>query len=267
MAVRFDDNSMVVGSEEMENADNGNECFMPVISSEKDSKMFFSKLSGTELLMAYLKNEGYTVSLDPKISSDPKSNDNNLWKPTIFYYKHIAPKTKKIFIVKNSLLDSGLLSIFFKDSSYNINPNLKSYLKDSRYPKNFSYAFYLFFTTNDNNELSIHIGCECVNVDFIREYFISDDTKHYNRIVFEFEYALKEEDKQCLIELVPIKYNNNLSYSTKEENQFKKEGLTPLILKAFESKHINVKHKYREKELEILFFENKQELYNSINKP
>ncbi|WP_100983191.1 hypothetical protein [Helicobacter pylori] len=141
MAVRFDDNSMVVGSEEMENADNGNECFMPVISSEKDSK----------------------------------------WKPTIFYYKHIAPK-------------------------------------------NFSYAFYLFFTTNDNNELSIHIGCECVNVDFIREYFISDDTKHYNRIVFEFEYALKEEDKQCLIELVPIKYNNNLSYSTKEENQFKKEG-------------------------------------------
>ncbi len=50
------------------------------------------------------------------------------------------PKTKKIFIVKNSLLDSGL----------------DSYLKDSRYPKNFSYAFYLFFTTNDNNELSIH---------------------------------------------------------------------------------------------------------------
>ncbi|GAA7794820.1 hypothetical protein HpBT0238_11190 [Helicobacter pylori] len=183
MAVRFDDNSMVVGSEEMENADNGNECFMPVISSEKDSKMFFSKLSGTELLMAYLKNEGYTVSLDPKISSDPKSNDNNLWKP-----------------------------------------NLKSYLKDSRYPKNFSYAFYLFFTTNDNNELSIHIGCECVNVDFIREDFISNDTKYYNRIVFEFEYALKEEYKQYLIELVPIKYNNNLSYSTKEENQFKKEG-------------------------------------------
>nr|WP_238700230.1 hypothetical protein [Helicobacter pylori] len=234
MAVRFDDNSMVVGSEEMENADNGNECFMPVISSEKDSKMFFSKLSGTELLMAYLKNEGYTVSLDPKISSDPKSNDNNLWKPTIFYYKHIAPKTKKFFIVKNSLLDSGLLSIFFtKDSSYNINPNLKSYLKDSRYPKNFSYAFHLFFTNNDN--------------------------------VFEFEYDLKEEDKQCLIELVPIKYNNNLSYSTKEENQFKKEGLTPLILKAFEHNHINVKHKHREKELEILFFENKQELYHSVN--
>ncbi|WP_080005414.1 hypothetical protein [Helicobacter pylori] len=130
----------------MENADNGNECFMPVISSEKDSEIFFSKL---------------------------------------------------------------------KDSSYNINPNLKSYLKDSRYPKNFSYAFYLFFTTNDNNELSIHIGCECVNnVDFIREDFISDDTKYYNRIVFEFEYALKEEYKQCLIELVPIKYNNNLSYST-----------------------------------------------------
>ncbi len=81
------------------------------------------------------------------------------------------------------------------------------------------------------------------------------------------EYLNNEEYKQCLIELVPIKYNNNLSYSTKEENQFKKEGLTPLILKAFESKHINVKHKHREKELEILFFENKQELYNSINKP
>ncbi len=197
MAVRFDDNSMVVGSEEMENADNG--CFMPIISSEKDSEIFFSKL---------------------------------------------------------------------KDSSYNINPNLKSYLKDSRYPENFSYAFYLFFTTNDNNELSIHIGCECVNVDFIREDFISNDTKYYNRIVFEFEYDLKEEDKHCLIELVPIKYNNNLSYySTKEENQFKKEGLTPLILKAFEHNHINVKHKHREKELEILFFENKQELYSSINKP
>ncbi|GAA7714579.1 hypothetical protein HpMMM92_01810 [Helicobacter pylori] len=193
MAVRFDDNSMVVGSEEMENADNGNECFMPVISSEKDSEIFFSKL---------------------------------------------------------------------KDSSYNINPNLKSYLKDSRYPKNFSYTFHLFFT-NDNNRLSIHIGCECVNVDFILENLINDDTKYYNRIVFEFEYALKEE---CLIELVPIKYNNNLSYSTKEENQFKKEGLTPLILKAFERNHINVKHKHREKELEILFFENKQELYNSINK-
>ncbi|WRD32405.1 hypothetical protein E5K53_03190 [Helicobacter pylori] len=216
----------------MENADNG--CFMPIISSEKDSEIFFSKLSGTELLIAYLNNKGYTPS------------------NKIFYYKSKAPKTKKIFIVKNSLLDSGLD---------------KSYLKDSRYPKNFSYAFYLFFTTNNNNELSIHIGCECVNVDFIGEYFISDNTKYYNRIVFEFEYALKEEDKQCLIELVPIKYNNNLSYSTKEENQFKKEGLTPLILKTFESKHINVKHKHREKELEILFFENKQELYNSINKP
>ncbi|GAA9946261.1 hypothetical protein VN0902_12680 [Helicobacter pylori] len=207
---------------------------MPIISSEKDSEMFFSKLSGTELLIAYLNNKGYTPS------------------NKIFYYKSKAPKTKKIFIVKNSLLDSGL----------------DSYLKDSRYPKNFSYAFYLFFTTNDNNELSIHIGCECVNVDFIREDFISDNTKYYNRIVFEFEYALKKEEyKQCSIELVPIKYNNNLSYSTKEENQFKKEGLTPLILKAFESKHINVKHKHREKELEILFFENKQELYNSINKP
>ncbi len=116
---------MVVGSEEMENADNG--CFMPIISSEKDSEIFFSKLSGTELLIAYLNNKGYTPS------------------NKIFYYKSKAPKTKKIFIVKNSLLDSGLD---------------KSYLKDSRYPKNFSYAFYLFFTTNDNNELSIHIKKE-----------------------------------------------------------------------------------------------------------
>ncbi len=88
---------------------------------------------------------------------------------------------------------------------------------------------------NADNELSIHIGCECVNVDFILENL--------------------------------IKYNNNPSYSTKEENQFEKEGLTPLILKAFEHSHINVKHKHREKELEILFFESKQELYNSINKP
>ncbi|GAA9081364.1 hypothetical protein HpHA262_05520 [Helicobacter pylori] len=225
---------MVVGSEEMEN-----------ISSEKDSEIFFSKLSGTELLMEYLNNKGYTPS---NLKGYTLSNK-------IFYYKSKTPKTKKIFIVKNSLLDSGLL---------NINPNLKSYLKDSRYPKNFSYAFYLFFTTNDNNELSIHIGCECVNVDFIREDFISDNTKYYNRIVFEFiKYDLNEEDKQCLIELVPIKYNNNPSYSPKEEKQFQKEGLTPLILKAFEHNHINVKH--REKELEILFFENKQELYNSIN--
>ncbi len=223
----------------MENADNWNECFMPISSNEQDKESFFLKLSGTELLMAYLNNKGYTTLKDYTPSNK------------IFYYGSKAPKIKKIFIVKNSLLDSGLLY-------------LKSYLKDSRYPKNFSYAFHLFFT-NDNNRLSIHIGCECVNVDFILEDFISDNTKYYNRIVFEFEYDLNEEDKQCLIELVPIKYNNNLSYSTKEENQFKKEGLTPLILKAFESEHINVKHKHREKELEILFFENKQELYNSIN--
>ncbi|GAA7682929.1 hypothetical protein COL0001_06230 [Helicobacter pylori] len=32
---------MVVGSEEMENADNGNECFMPVFSNEQDEKSFF----------------------------------------------------------------------------------------------------------------------------------------------------------------------------------------------------------------------------------
>ncbi len=121
---------------------------------------------------------------------------------------------------------------------------------------------------NADNELSIHIGCECVNVDFILENLINDDTKYYNRIIFEFKkYDLNKKDKQCLIELVPIKYNNNPSYSTKEENQFEKEGLTPLILKAFEHSHINVKHKHREKELEILFFESKQELYNSINKP
>ncbi|GAA9102861.1 hypothetical protein HpHA157_07000 [Helicobacter pylori] len=173
--------------------------------------------------MEYLNNKGYTPS---NLKGYTLSNK-------IFYYKSKAPKTKKIFIVKNSLLDSGLL---------NINPNLKSYLKDSRYPNLKSYL---------------------INVDFIREDFISDNTKYYNRIVLEFEYALKEEYKQCLIELAPIKYNNNLSYSTKEENQFKKESLTPLILKAFEHNHINVKH--REKELEILFFENKQELYNSIN--
>ncbi|WQT62956.1 hypothetical protein E5D94_03215 [Helicobacter pylori] len=186
----------------MENTDNWNECFMPVVSSENNNESFFSKLKlvgSIELLMIYLKNEGYIVSSDPK-----KNNNTDLFAPKIFYYESIAPKTKKIFIVKNSLLDSGLLSIFFnKDSSYNINPNLKNYLKDSRYPN--------------------------------------------------------------LIEFVPIKYNNNLSYSPKEESQFKKESLTPLILKAFEHNHIKVKH--REKELEILFFENKQELYNSINKP
>ncbi|GAA7512099.1 hypothetical protein ckin132_02070 [Helicobacter pylori] len=127
----------------MENTDNWNECFMPVVSSENNNESFFSKLKlvgSIELLMIYLKNEGYIVSSDPK-----KNNNTDLFAPKIFYYESIAPKTKKIFIVKNSLLDSGLLSIFFnKDSSYNINPNLKNYLKDSRYPKNFSYAFHLF---------------------------------------------------------------------------------------------------------------------------
>lgn len=167
----------------MENTDNWNECFMPVVSSENNNESFFSKLKlvgSIELLMIYLKNEGYIVS----------SNDNNL---------------------------------------------------------------------------SVHIGCECVNIDFKLTEFDRDDKKCYNRIVFEFKYDLNEEDKQYLIEFVPIKYNNNLSYSPKEENQFKKKGLTPLILKSFEHNHIKVKH--REKELEILFFENKQELYNSINKP
>ncbi len=171
MAVRFNDNSMgVVGSEEMENADNGNECFMPVSSNKQDEKSFFLKLSGTELLMAYLNNKGYTPLKDYTPSNK------------IFYYGSKAPKTKKIFIVKNSLLDSGLLPIFFKDS-YNINANLKSYLKDSRYPKNFSYAFHLFFT-NDNNKLFVHIGCECVNVDFILGNLISDDTKYLQSYCF-----------------------------------------------------------------------------------
>ncbi|MCQ2832478.1 hypothetical protein JT136_02605 [Helicobacter pylori] len=53
----------------MENTNNWNECFMPVVSSEKDSKMFFSKLKlvgSIELLMIYLENEGYIVSSDPK---------------------------------------------------------------------------------------------------------------------------------------------------------------------------------------------------------
>ncbi|EJB62043.1 hypothetical protein HPHPH41_0745 [Helicobacter pylori Hp H-41] len=91
--------------------DNWNECFMPVVSSENNNESFFSKLKlvgSIELLMIYLKNEGYIVSSDPK-----KNNNTDLFAPKIFYYESIAPKTKKIFIVKNSLLDSGLLSIFF----------------------------------------------------------------------------------------------------------------------------------------------------------
>ncbi|NHA18454.1 hypothetical protein FBF45_04145, partial [Helicobacter pylori] len=55
----------------MENTDNWNECFMPVVSSENNNELFFSKLKlvgSIELLMIYLKNEGYIVS----------SNDNNL---------------------------------------------------------------------------------------------------------------------------------------------------------------------------------------------
>ncbi|WP_121502705.1 hypothetical protein [Helicobacter pylori] len=121
-----------------------------------------------------------------------------------------------------------MLSIFFnKDSSYNINPNLKNYLKDSRYPKNFSYAFHLFFTSNDNN-LSVHIGCECVNIDFKLTEFDRDDKKYYNRIVFEFKYDLNEEDKQYLIEFVPIKYRNNLllspSFMAKADEYMKEKG-------------------------------------------
>ncbi|EJC27142.1 hypothetical protein HPHPH5B_0947 [Helicobacter pylori Hp H-5b] len=71
--------------------------------------------------------------------------------------------------------------------------------------------------------MSVHIDCECVNIDFKLTEFDRDDKKYYNRIVFEFKYDLNEEDKQYLIEFVPIKYNNNLSYSPKEENQFKKK--------------------------------------------
>ncbi|WRG46148.1 hypothetical protein E5E39_03190 [Helicobacter pylori] len=53
----------------MENTDNWNECFMPVVSSENNNESFFSKLKlvgSIELLMIYLKNEGYIVSSDPK---------------------------------------------------------------------------------------------------------------------------------------------------------------------------------------------------------
>ncbi len=42
---------------------------MPVVSSENNNKSFFSKLKlvgSIELLMIYLKNEGYIVSSDPK---------------------------------------------------------------------------------------------------------------------------------------------------------------------------------------------------------
>ncbi|PUD86278.1 hypothetical protein C2R61_04590 [Helicobacter pylori] len=81
----------------MENTNNWNECFMPVVSSGKDSKMFFSKLKlvgSIELLMIYLENEGYIVSSDPK-----KNNNTDLFVPKIFYYESIAPKTKKFFIV------------------------------------------------------------------------------------------------------------------------------------------------------------------------
>ncbi|GAA7313579.1 hypothetical protein ID0603_10130 [Helicobacter pylori] len=67
-----------------------------------------------------------------------------------FNYRQSSAGTK---IISDALLsanycfmdDENLKDIFFnKDSSYDINPNLKSYLKGSRYPKNFSYAFHLF---------------------------------------------------------------------------------------------------------------------------
>ncbi|MGN8392073.1 hypothetical protein ACR9KA_02395 [Helicobacter pylori] len=116
----------------MENTNNWNECFMPVVSSENNNESFFSKLKlvgSIKLLTIYLENEGYIVSSDPK-----KNNNTDLFAPKIFYfyYESIAPKTKKFFIVKNSLLDSGLLSIFFnKDSSYNINPIINKTLNEA----------------------------------------------------------------------------------------------------------------------------------------
>ncbi|WRG04750.1 hypothetical protein FNE33_03255 [Helicobacter pylori] len=114
----------------MENTNNWNECFIPVVSSENNNESFFSKLKlvgSIELLTIYLENEGYIVSSDPK-----KNNNTDLFAPKIFYYESIAPKTKKFFIVKNSLLDSGLLSIFFnKDSSYNINPIINKTLNEA----------------------------------------------------------------------------------------------------------------------------------------
>lgn len=128
----------------MENINNWNECFMFVVSSEKDSKMFFFKLKlvgSIEFLMIYLENEGYIVLFDFK-----KNNNIDLFVFKIFYYESIVLKIKKIFIVKNFFLDSGLLFIFFnKDSFYDINFNLKSYFKGSRYFKNFFYVFYFFF--------------------------------------------------------------------------------------------------------------------------
>ncbi|WQR69587.1 hypothetical protein KVD13_03005 [Helicobacter pylori] len=109
----------------MENTNNWNECFIPVVSSENNNESFFSKLKlvgSIELLTIYLENEGYIVSSDPK-----KNNNTDLFAPKIFYYESIAP-----IIVKNSLLDSGLLSIFFnKDSSYNINPIINKTLNEA----------------------------------------------------------------------------------------------------------------------------------------
>lgn len=61
-------------------------------------KSFFSKLKlvgSIELLMIYLKNEGYIVSSDPK-----KNNNTDLFAPKIFYYESIAPKTKKFLLSK-----------------------------------------------------------------------------------------------------------------------------------------------------------------------
>ncbi len=79
----------------MENTDNWNECFMPVVSSENNNESFFSKLKlvgSIELLMIYLKNEGYIVSSDPK-----KNNNTDLFAPKIFYYESVG--IPKIFLM------------------------------------------------------------------------------------------------------------------------------------------------------------------------
>ncbi|GAA8163922.1 hypothetical protein NP0155_07630 [Helicobacter pylori] len=82
----------------MENTNNWNECFIPVVSSENNNESFFSKLKlvgSIELLTIYLENEGYIVSSDPK-----KNNNTDLFAPKIFTMKVSHQKQKNFLLLK-----------------------------------------------------------------------------------------------------------------------------------------------------------------------
>ncbi len=43
---------------------------------------------------------------------------------------------------------------------------------------------FIFFLLNNDNNLSVHIGCECVNIDFKLTEFDRDDKKYITIVLF-----------------------------------------------------------------------------------